>query len=193
MQPNALRRHSRRPALSPPCSNTCTIPVARTSPAATRWSSLSRISPRIDPVPPVGNPPSSSSCSTALAADTGGAANIFRTLARHPGLLRRFLPWAGKLLAGGKLPADERELAILRVAVRCGSDYEWGQHVRIARDVGLDDVTIAAVRATRRVRAGRPTAWPCCEPSTNSSTSTASPMRRGPSWRRPTTTRSCSS
>jgi 4-carboxymuconolactone decarboxylase len=64
------------------------------------------------------------------------AINIFATLVRHPGLYRRWMPFAGKLLAG-KLPNRDRELLILRSAWRCASSYEWGQHVRIATDAGI--------------------------------------------------------
>ena len=42
-----------------------------------------------------------------------GDNNIFATLARHPDLLRAWLPFGGFLL-GGVLPARERELLILR-------------------------------------------------------------------------------
>jgi 4-carboxymuconolactone decarboxylase len=64
------------------------------------------------------------------------AVNIFATLVRYPGLYRRWMPFAGKLLAG-KLPARDRELLILRSAWRCASSYEWGQHVRLARQAGI--------------------------------------------------------
>jgi 4-carboxymuconolactone decarboxylase len=46
------------------------------------------------------------------------------------------MPFAGKLLAG-KLPARDRELLILRSAWRCASSYEWGQHVRLAKQAGI--------------------------------------------------------
>jgi len=74
-----------------------------------------------------------------LLAPLGGddALAIFATLAHHPGLLRRWLPFGGKLLGGGKLPARDRELVILRAAHRCGADYEWGQHVGLAVDAGV--------------------------------------------------------
>jgi 4-carboxymuconolactone decarboxylase len=62
------------------------------------------------------------------------AVNIFETLVRHPGLYRRWMPFAGKLLAG-KLPARDRELLILRTGWHCRSPYEWGQHVRLAKGV----------------------------------------------------------
>jgi uncharacterized protein YceH (UPF0502 family) len=74
----------------------------------------------------------------------GGTANIYRTLVRHPGLFRRWTPFGGKLL-NGKLPARERELAILRVGWLCRSDYEWGQHVRIGLRAGLTDDEIARI------------------------------------------------
>ena len=66
----------------------------------------------------------------------GPTQNIFRTLARHPGLFRKWMPFGGKLL-NGKLPAREREIAVLRVGWLCRSDYEWGQHVPIGRRAGL--------------------------------------------------------
>jgi alkylhydroperoxidase family enzyme len=73
------------------------------------------------------------------------AANIFSTLVRHPGLFRRWLPFAGKLLAG-KLAARERELLILRTGWRCRSEYEWGQHVLIGRQAGLTDHEVDRIK-----------------------------------------------
>ncbi len=73
------------------------------------------------------------------------ATNIFATLVRHPGLFRRWLPFGGKLLTG-KLPARDRELLILRTGWRCRSEYEWGQHVLIAKATGLTDAEIGRVR-----------------------------------------------
>src|SRR2546423_11031403 len=69
---------------------------------------------------------------------TGPASNIFDTLVRYPGLFRKWLPFGGKLLSG-KLPARDRELLILRTGWHCQSAYEWGQHVLIARSVGITD------------------------------------------------------
>jgi 4-carboxymuconolactone decarboxylase len=76
----------------------------------------------------------------------GRAINIFTTLVRHRGLYRHWLPFAGKLLMSGKLGARERELLILRTAVNCSAEYEWGQHVLIARQVGIHDDEIRRVR-----------------------------------------------
>jgi nitroreductase/alkylhydroperoxidase family enzyme len=76
--------------------------------------------------------------------DTVGA-NIFSTLVKHKGLFRHWLPFGGKLLSG-KLPARERELLILRTGWRTRSHYEWGQHVIIAKLVGITDDEIARIK-----------------------------------------------
>jgi 4-carboxymuconolactone decarboxylase len=73
------------------------------------------------------------------------ASNIFATLVRHPGLFRKWLPFGGKLLTG-KLPPRDRELLILRTGWRCRSEYEWGQHVLIARASGVSDDEIRRTR-----------------------------------------------
>lgn len=57
--------------------------------------------------------------------------------------------WNGMLGAvrgTSTLPADIRELAILRVASRNGADYEWVAHEPLARRAGLGDDQIAAIR-----------------------------------------------
>ena len=63
--------------------------------------------------------------------------DFLTTLVRHPGLYRRYAPFAGKLLVGGKLPARHRELAILRNAWLCQAAFEWGEHVPIAKQSGV--------------------------------------------------------
>lgn len=74
-----------------------------------------------------------------------GENNIFSTFARHPELMSTWAPFGGYLLGGGTLPARDRELAILRTGFNCGSDYEWGQHVRICETMGIDRETIDRV------------------------------------------------
>jgi 4-carboxymuconolactone decarboxylase len=77
----------------------------------------------------------------------GTVRNIFLTLAHHPMLLKRFNAFAGTFIAFGKMPADEREVVILRVGMRAEAAYELGQHLPLARDAGLSDATIDAVLA----------------------------------------------
>ena len=88
---------------------------------------------------------------TAIARAAGarlrtGPPNIFTTLGRHRGLFRRWLVFASGLMPRGKLPRDETELLILRVAHNTGSDYEWSHHERIGRAAGLSKEEIARVR-----------------------------------------------
>lgn len=83
-----------------------------------------------------------------LGLATGGRPpHIFTTLARHHGLFRRWLWFAGALMPGGKLPRIETELVILRVAHNAGSDYEWGHHERLGARAGLSPEEIERVRS----------------------------------------------
>lgn len=75
----------------------------------------------------------------------GRPLHIFTTLAHHPKLLKRWLVFGSHLLAKSTLPARERELAILRVGWLCRAEYEWGQHVLIARGSGLSEEEIERV------------------------------------------------
>lgn len=78
---------------------------------------------------------------------TGGRPpNVFTTLARHRGLFRRWLWFAGALMPGGKLPRADSELVILRVADNAGSEYEWGHHERLGGRAGLSEAEIQRVR-----------------------------------------------
>ena len=81
------------------------------------------------------------------AALSGNIYNIFRTLAHHPDLLRRWLVFATHVLSKSTLSDRDREIAILRTAWQCRSEYEWGQHVQIGKRCGLDDAAIRAIAA----------------------------------------------
>jgi AhpD family alkylhydroperoxidase len=71
--------------------------------------------------------------------------NIFRTLAHAETSLRPALRLGGAILGAQQLEAHLRELAILRVARLTGAEYEWIQHVAIARAVGVSDAQVAAL------------------------------------------------
>jgi alkylhydroperoxidase family enzyme len=74
-----------------------------------------------------------------------GMLNIFRTLANHPGLMKRWLVFGNHVLGKSTLPARERELVILRIGWLCRSGYEWGQHVAIGKVTGLSEEEIARI------------------------------------------------
>jgi 4-carboxymuconolactone decarboxylase len=96
--------------------------------------------PRIDP--PRINPLAPDAV-THLLGETRPL-NIFLTLAKNEELFTSFLSLGSYLLSRkGTIPRREREIVILRVGWRCGSDYEFGQHTLIGKHVGLTDDEIA--------------------------------------------------
>jgi|SRR4051794_11151604 len=81
----------------------------------------------------------------APLAQNGRVLNIFRTLAWHPKLLKRWMVFGNHVLGRSTLPARERELVILRAGYVCASGYEWAQHVAIGRREGLTDPEIERI------------------------------------------------
>jgi AhpD family alkylhydroperoxidase len=77
--------------------------------------------------------------------EDGSTLGLFSTLLHHPLLLRRVTALGDTFLGSGSLPPRERELAILRVAAREGSAYEWGHHVRLGREAGVREDELAAL------------------------------------------------
>ncbi len=76
----------------------------------------------------------------------GRVYNIFATLAHHPKLLHSWLVFGSHVLSRSTLPARERELAILRVGWLCRAEYEWGHHVAIGKQTGLDSDDIERIK-----------------------------------------------
>jgi alkylhydroperoxidase family enzyme len=75
----------------------------------------------------------------------GRTLNIFRTLARHPKLMKRWLVFGTHVLGKATIGARERELLILRTGWNCRAEYEWGQHVVIGKMVGITDAEIERI------------------------------------------------
>ena len=68
--------------------------------------------------------------------------NVLGTLAQHPALMQAYHTFNGHILYTNTLDARQRELLVLRVAARRGAEYEWRQHVFIARDLGFTEADI---------------------------------------------------
>lgn len=79
------------------------------------------------------------------APDAPRAPNVLATLLHHPALAGRFLQFNRVLLETPALGARWRELAVLRVAWRAQSTYEWVQHARLAVAVGISTDEIGAI------------------------------------------------
>lgn len=81
----------------------------------------------------------------------GRVDNVFRTLAQHPDLMKRWLPFARHVLSKSTLNPREREIVILRAGYLCRAEYEWAQHVRLGKRRGLSDSDIAAIMAGKGI------------------------------------------
>ena len=76
----------------------------------------------------------------------GRVFNVFATLLNHPDLFRRWLVFANHVLGKSTLSLRDREILILRTGLLADCDYEWHQHIGIARQAGMTDDEIRAVR-----------------------------------------------
>ena len=76
----------------------------------------------------------------------GRTFNVFTTLLNHPDLFRRWLVFANHILGKSTLDLRDREILILRIGHLADCEYEWRQHVQIARQAGMTDAEIGAIR-----------------------------------------------
>ncbi|MBI2826137.1 MAG: carboxymuconolactone decarboxylase family protein [Planctomycetia bacterium] len=72
-------------------------------------------------------------------AQAGRLYNVFKTMAHHPDLARDWLTFGSHILRRNAMPPRDREIVILRIGWLCRAEYEWAQHVRIGKSVGLSD------------------------------------------------------
>ncbi len=81
----------------------------------------------------------------ATAARGRPPLNVQRTIAQYPELARARQAFTNHVMRETSLPARERELLILRTGWNCQSEYEFAQHSRFGRAVGLSDDKIRRV------------------------------------------------
>ena len=77
----------------------------------------------------------------AGAGPMGEVPEYMRLLVKHPEYFKCNME-TGAVLFRGRIPARERELAILRNGWLCGAPFEWGEHVHIAKRYGVSDEEI---------------------------------------------------
>ncbi len=73
--------------------------------------------------------------------------NVVRTFAVNPRLAEAWQPFAYYVLRTSTLPPHDRETLILRIGWLNQSQYEFSQHVRVAKGVGLTDADIERIKA----------------------------------------------
>ena len=73
-------------------------------------------------------------------------ANIFAMLAHAPTCVKPVMKLGGTLLGKLQLDPKLRELCLLYAVSLAGGDYEWAQHLPIARDLGCGEAQIDALK-----------------------------------------------
>ena len=106
------------------------------------------MTPRIQPVSLADADPETRELLGALSTLRGDDAevlNVFKTMAQHPKLLKRWLVFANHVLTKSTISGRDRELAILRAGWLCDAPYEWGQHVGIGMREGITEEEVERV------------------------------------------------
>lgn len=85
----------------------------------------------------------------AVLAQLPAPLHVFRLMAHAETSFRAWVRLGATILSQQALAGSLRELAILQVARLSPAEYEWVQHVPIARLTGVSDAQIEALRAGR--------------------------------------------
>jgi 4-carboxymuconolactone decarboxylase len=79
---------------------------------------------------------------TRLEALWGVPPNLYRALGNHPALVAAWTEFSKTLRHDTRTPRRLRELVILRGAQLMRSEYEWAQHLPMARKAGVSEAQI---------------------------------------------------
>jgi alkylhydroperoxidase family enzyme len=80
----------------------------------------------------------------------GTPPNLYKALANHPRLVAAWTEFSKTLRHDTRTPRALRELVILRGAQLMRSEYEWAQHLPMARNAGVTEVQIKELHEWRR-------------------------------------------
>ena len=75
----------------------------------------------------------------------GQPPNLYRALGNHAPLCAAWTEFARAIRYDSRTPRELRELMILRGAQLMRSEYEWAQHLKMARKSGVSEAQIAAL------------------------------------------------
>jgi 4-carboxymuconolactone decarboxylase len=79
----------------------------------------------------------------------GTPPNLYKALGNHPPLVAAWAEFSKTLRHDTRTPRALRELVILRGAQLMRSEYEWAQHLAMARKAGVSEAQIAALASWR--------------------------------------------
>ena len=80
----------------------------------------------------------------------GTPPNLYHCLANHPRLVAAWSDFSKALRHDTRTPRALRELVILRGAQLMRSEYEWAQHLKMARKAGISDAQIQGLSSWRK-------------------------------------------
>ena len=101
--------------------------------------------PRIDPLESEWHKSISQEYNIFKKFYDGKIINIFKTIAKHPKLMKNWIPFFTYILNSSRLPKREMEISILRIGWLCQSEYEWAQHAISAKNAGLTEEEIQRI------------------------------------------------
>jgi alkylhydroperoxidase family enzyme len=81
------------------------------------------------------------------AREKGTTFHMPLTFARHPELSRAIFEFSRKVQTCAGIAPTLREIVIMRVAWRNQTHYEWGQHHRTMRGLGMGDAHVQGIKA----------------------------------------------
>lgn len=84
-----------------------------------------------------------------IAGTRGVVVNMFRSLLNSPDICGRVSQLGEYIRYNSPLDPAVREIAILATARECGSEYEWSQHEPVAREAGVTEEVLDAIRSGR--------------------------------------------
>lgn len=104
------------------------------------------MSTRVAPITP-GSRPELAAIEAAIVAERGEILLLYRVLLNSAPIARGWEQMLTAVRNRSSLPADLRELVILRVAVLNRAPFEFDAHLPVARRAGIDDAKISALQA----------------------------------------------
>ena len=100
---------------------------------------------RIAPIAP-GTRPELAQLEATISAERGRVSPLYQVLLNSPAIAHGWEQLLTAVRNRSSLPADLRELVILRVAVLNRASYEFDAHVPHAQKAGVSEVAITALR-----------------------------------------------
>ena len=82
-----------------------------------------------------------------LSEDAMGEINLLCAIANNPDVLQSYMRYGSTLWSAAGLDEADVERCILTVARTLDAEYEWHQHIPIARDLGVPETDLEAISA----------------------------------------------